>query len=525
MVATPSAAPLAAQSDSIKPDSIKLDSIKPDSIEPMTAPTARQYLPHPATISPNQNLMPLTARVNDHDHLEVGGCDVKSLVERYGSPLYVLDEATLRATCQQYRDSFTQYYAGPSQVIYASKAWNCLAVCAIVASEGLGIDVVSGGELYTALQAGFDPSKIYMHGNNKSREELAFAREVGITIVIDNWLELQTLKELCDQAAAQAPKPMVTPGDTRNPEDDFNNRQDDKNGQNEKVKVMIRLTPGIECHTHEYIRTGHLDSKFGFDPQQMPQLFSALAQSSQLECVGLHAHIGSQIFELQPHQDLGGVMVQAYVDAQAAGLPVSQINIGGGLGIRYTEQDDPPSIAAWVQQVSASLQAACKAKGLTELPLVIAEPGRSLIGTACVTAYTIGSQKTVPGIRTYVTVDGGMSDNPRPITYQSKYRALLASQMSAPMDQIVTIAGKHCESGDVLIHDALLPKVKSGDILVVPDTGAYNYSMASNYNRLGRPAAVLVAEGNADLILKRETYEDLVRSDVLPSRLERLGPT
>ncbi len=498
MVATPSAAPLAAQKNSTEPTG-DLGNLPGDVIG---APTAKQYLPDPATISPNQNLMPLTARVNDHDHLEVGGCDVKDLVERYGSPLYVLDEATLRATCQQYRDAFAQYYAGPSQVIYASKAWNCLAVCAIVASEGLGIDVVSGGELYTALQAGFDPRKIYMHGNNKSREELAFAREVGITIVIDNWLELQTLKELCDQAAASAASSSTT------------------HAAINKVKVMLRITPGIECHTHEYIRTGHLDSKFGFDPQQLPQLFAALAESPQLECVGLHAHIGSQIFELQPHQDLGGVLIQAYVDARAAGLPISQVNVGGGLGIRYTEQDDPPSITAWVQQVCASIQSACQAKGITDLPLVIAEPGRSLVGTACVTAYTVGSQKTVPGIRTYITVDGGMSDNPRPITYQSKYRAMLANRMGDPMDQVVTIAGKHCESGDVLIHDAQLPPAQTGDILVVPDTGAYNYSMASNYNRLGRPAAVLVGEGNADLILKRETYEDLLRSDVLPSRLQ-----
>jgi diaminopimelate decarboxylase len=288
------------------------------------------------------------------------------------------------------------------------------------------------------------------------------------------------------------------------------------------IPILVRLTPGIECHTHEYIRTGHLDSKFGFDPNQVVDVFQFIRQQPALHCLGLHAHIGSQIFELQPHQDLAEVMVQWFSTAAQHGLPVQELNIGGGLGIRYTESDDPPSIDAWVKVVSESVMAACQSQGVP-LPKLLSEPGRSIVGSACVTAYTIGSQKTVPEIRAYISVDGGMSDNPRPITYQSRYRAVVANRLSAPLTETVTIAGKHCESGDILIQEASLPVVQRGDILVVMDTGAYNYSMSSNYNRLPRPAAVLVKEGEANLILKRETYEDLLRQDVLPERLSSLS--
>ncbi|MEH1969269.1 MULTISPECIES: diaminopimelate decarboxylase [unclassified Nostoc] len=450
-----------------------------------------QYLPQKrdtsANPSPNQELLPLTARVHNHDLLEIGGCDVTTLVEQFGSPLYILDEETLRSACQQYRDAFKQYYKGESQVLYASKAWNCLAVCAIAASEGLGIDVVSGGELYTALQAGVSPNKIYLHGNNKSREELILAIESGVTIVADNWYELRTLVEIAQPA--------------------------------QQIRIMLRLTPGIECHTHEYIRTGHLDSKFGFDPNDLDEVFTFVSQQSALNCVGVHAHIGSQIFERQPHQDLAAVMVQWLRDAAKYGLNITELNVGGGLGIKYTESDDPPSIEEWVKAICEVIQEACAAENLP-LPKLLSEPGRSLIATACVTAYTIGSSKVIPEIRTYVAIDGGMSDNPRPITYQSVYRAVIANKMSSLLTQTVTIAGKHCESGDILIKNALLPKTETGDILVVMGTGAYNYSMASNYNRLPRPAAVVVANGEANLILQRETYQDLIRQDRLPERLK-----
>jgi diaminopimelate decarboxylase len=451
-----------------------------------------QYLPQrqiaQANVSPNQALLPLTAKVNHHDCLEIGGCDIKTLVQQFGSPLYILDEATLRAACQQYRETFKQYYPGESQVLYASKAWNCLAIAAIVDSEGLGIDVVSGGELYTALSAGMSPSKIYLHGNNKSREELVLAINSGCTIVVDNWHELHTLVDL----GANFPT----------------------------IRIMLRLTPGIECHTHEYIRTGHLDSKFGFDPNDLDEVFAFVSKQPGLNCVGLHAHIGSQIFERQPHRDLAAVMVQWLRDAAKFGLEVSELNVGGGLGIKYTESDDPPSIEEWSKAICEVVQTACASENLP-LPKLLCEPGRSLIATACVTAYTIGSTKVIPEIRTYVAIDGGMSDNPRPITYQSVYRSVVANKMSAPLTETVTLAGKHCESGDILIKNAQLPKTEPGDILVVMGTGAYNYSMASNYNRLPRPAAVLVANGEANLILQRETYQDLIRQDCLPERLKK----
>jgi diaminopimelate decarboxylase len=444
------------------------------------------------SLSPNQQLLPLTAIVNSNDHLEIGGCDVVDLVSQYGSPLYILDEVSLRTACQQYRDAFAKHYQGQAQVLYASKAWSCLAVCAIVSSEGLGIDVVSAGEILTALRAGVSPSLIYFHGNNKSADELSYALESGCTIVVDNWHELKTLAHLAKEQSLEV---------------SFN-----------APRIMLRLTPGIECHTHEYIQTGHIDSKFGFDPNEIEAVFAFVAQSS-LNCIGIHAHIGSQIFELQPHQDIGGVMVQWFkLAGDKYGLKFSELNIGGGLGIRYVESDDPPSIEEWIKTVSAGVTDAFVTAGLA-LPKLLCEPGRSLVGSTCVTAYTIGGSKTVPDIRTYITVDGGMSDNPRPITYQSKYRAVVANHMSASLSQTVTIAGKHCESGDILIKDIQLPETNAGDILVVFGTGAYNYSMASNYNRLPKPAAVVVGTGESSLIIKRETREDLLRQDCLPERL------
>ncbi|MGD1899943.1 MAG: diaminopimelate decarboxylase [Phormidesmis sp.] len=441
-----------------------------------------------ADTSPNQSLLPLSAAVNDQDHLVIGGCDVVDLIQEFGSPLYILDEQTLRTACQQYKQSFEQHYPGESLIVYASKAWNCLAVCAIATQEGIAIDVVSGGELQTAMAAGATGKMLYFHGNNKSAEELQLGLEADARIVVDNWHELKTLNQLAQAAGKTA-------------------------------TILIRLTPGIECHTHEYIQTGHIDSKFGFDPDQLDDVFDFIAKKTDsVNCIGLHAHIGSQIFELQPHHDLAEVMMRWFQTASQYGISIQEIDIGGGLGIRYTESDAPPSIDQWAKTVCDSMVQACEAKDIP-LPKLLCEPGRSMIGSACVTAYTVGGQKTVPGIRTYVSVDGGMSDNPRPITYESVYRVLAASKMSAPLSETVTLAGKHCESGDVVIHNASLPTLESGEIVVVPATGAYNYSMSSNYNRVPRPAAVIVKAGQADLILRRETYEDLVRHDCLPDSL------
>lgn len=442
-------------------------------------------------LATNQQLLPLTAFTNSHGHLEIGGCDVVDLVHCFGSPLYIVDETTFRTACQQYHHTLKQQYPGESLVLFASKAWNCLATCALAHSEGLGIDVVSGGELYTALEAGVPATAIYFHGNNKSPDELLFALEVGCTLVADNWLELERLADYGQTLGGTPPR------------------------------IMLRITPGIECHTHEYIRTGHLDNKFGFDPQQLPQLFDFALKHPQLNWVGFHAHIGSQIFELQPHQDLTEVLADWLLAAQQVGLPMQELNVGGGLGIRYTATDQPPAIATWVEQIAKNITAACQRRNLP-LPKLLCEPGRSLIGPATVTAYTVGGRKEIPDIRTYVAVDGGMSDNPRPITYQADYTAVVGNRMTDSLAEVVTIAGKHCESGDILLKDVELPSLHPEDILVVLATGAYNASMASNYNRVPRPAAVLVQGGEANLILIRETYRDLIRQDVLPSRL---GPT
>ena len=446
-------------------------------------PFERDRDPH----SPNRNLTPLTTALDSEGRLVVGGCLLSDLARDYGTPLYVLDEATLRGTCRAYREALAEHYPGHALAIYASKANSSLAITALVASEGLGLDAVSAGELLTALQGGMPAERIVLHGNNKSREELALAAEQGVTVVADNWRDLELL-------AALAPDLQRT------------------------VQLMLRFTPGIECHTHEYIRTGHLDSKFGFDPDQLEAVLQHLATCSWAQLTGLHAHIGSQIFELQPHRDLAGVMADALALARSLGHPVVDLNVGGGLGIRYTTSDDPPSISEWVRTVAEAVAAACQERGL-ELPRLLCEPGRSLVASGGVTLYEVGSRKDIPGIRTYLSVDGGMSDNPRPITYQSQYTAVLADRPTAEATETVTVAGKHCESGDVLLKDLALPPAGSGDVLAVFATGAYNASMSSNYNRIPRPAAVLVHDGVADLVQRREQPEDLLRYDVLPTRL------
>jgi len=443
--------------------------------------------------SPNRNLAPVSAEVDAEQQLWVGGCRLADLAAHYGTPLYVLDETTLRAGCRAYRHALTRHYPGESLVLYASKAHSSLAMAALMASEKLGLDAVSSGELLTALAGGVNPRNIVLHGNNKSGGELELALEHGVTVVLDNWWELDLLERLCGQ-------------------------------REQRVRLLIRFTPGIECHTHEYIRTGHLDSKFGFDLEELDAVLQRLALAPWAEVAGLHAHIGSQIFELQPHGDLAAVMVKALGRARALGHRARDLNVGGGLGVRYVASDDPPAIAAWVQTVSAAVVAACRQQDHQPLPRLLCEPGRSLVATAGVTLYRVGSRKEIPGVRTYVAVDGGMSDNPRPITYQSRYTACLPQRCRAAATETVTVAGKHCESGDVLLHHVPLPPVASGDLLAVFATGAYNASMASNYNRIPRPAAVLVHGGQARLVQRRETNQDLLHWDVLPEHLDQSGP-
>ena len=452
---------------------------------PSVAVALRPYEAGRDSASPNRNLTPVTTGLDPEGRLVVGGCLLSDLARRYGTPLYVLDEATLRGTAQAYRHALASHYPGAALALYASKANSSLAITAVVADEGLGLDAVSAGELLTAVQGGMPPERIVFHGNNKSAEELRLAVELGVTVVADNWLDLEQLEAL------QLSQP---------------------------VRLMLRFTPGIECHTHEYIRTGHLDSKFGFDPDQLEAVLQHLKGCAWAQVSGLHAHIGSQIFELQPHRDLAAVMADALKLARDLGHPVSDLNVGGGLGIRYVESDDPPSIEAWVRTVAEAVAAACQERGL-DLPRLLCEPGRSLVATAGVTLYSVGSRKQIPGIRTYLSVDGGMSDNPRPITYQSRYTALLADRPNAPASETVTVAGKHCESGDVLLKDVALPPAVPGDVLVVFATGAYNASMGSNYNRIPRPAAVLVNGGIAELVQRREQPEELLRYDIVPARL------
>jgi diaminopimelate decarboxylase len=440
--------------------------------------------------SPNRNLAPITTRLDQRGRLVVGGCLLSDLAQRFGTPLYVLDEDTVRAACRAYRDALAAAYPGPSLALYASKANSSVAITALVASEGLGLDAVSAGELLTALKGGMPAERMVLHGNNKSVDEIRLAVEHGVTVVVDNWLDLEHLSAI----APSRPTP---------------------------TRLLVRFTPGIECHTHDYIRTGHLDSKFGFDPDQLETVLRHLSGCPWAWVDGLHAHIGSQIFELDPHRDLAGVLADALVMARSMGHPCRDLNVGGGLGIRYVPSDDPPTIQEWVAAVAEAVTQACDARHL-ERPRLLCEPGRSLIGTAGLTLYTVGSRKVIPGVRTYLAVDGGMSDNPRPITYNSLYTAVMADhpkpQPGDPQESL-TLAGKHCESGDVLLHDLRLPTTRAGDLLVVFGTGAYNASMGSNYNRIPRPATVLVKDGLAELVQRREEPEDLLRYDLLPSRL------
>tara|TARA_Y100001968_G_scaffold238731_1_gene222147 strand:+ start:1187 stop:2569 length:1383 start_codon:yes stop_codon:yes gene_type:complete len=436
--------------------------------------------------SPNKNIFPITAEIDEKGLLFVGGCQLSDLAKRYGTPLYVLDEASIRASCQGYMQALKKHYPGDSLPLYASKANSSLAMSSLIASEGFGLDAVSEGELITALKGGVSSDRIVLHGNNKSARELQIAYENAVTIVIDNYHDIELLDNI------------IKPGMP-------------------SANLMLRLTPGIECHTHEYIKTGHLDSKFGFDPDQLEIVLKELKKFKWAKLNGLHAHIGSQIFELVPHKDLVNVLIDAMSLAREIGHQIKDLNVGGGLGVRYTSSDNPPSIEMWIKVISQEIQKACRLKNF-ELPRLLCEPGRSLVSSAGVTLYRVGSNKNIPGLRKYISVDGGMSDNPRPITYQSLYTACLVDRPLERNCEKVTIAGKHCESGDILLKDFSIPIPLSGEILGVFGTGAYNFSMSSNYNRIPRPATIIVNSRNSELVQRREMPEDLLRFDVLPDR-------
>jgi len=426
---------------------------------------------------------PITAKINNKGHFEIGGCDCVDIASEFATPVYVLCEVSVRGKCREYRTAFKDRYPN-SLVIYASKALCNISLLKIIQDEGLGVDVSSFGELYTAKKAGVDLANVYMHGNNKPRKELEDAIDLNVgAIVVDNFAELETIGEITSKLKKQ-------------------------------VKILFRVNPGIEAHTHEFIQTGQTDSKFGIAKEDILKAVLLALKLEYVDFAGLHAHIGSQIFDVNPF--LAEIDVLADLARQInneLNYKVKEINIGGGLGIDYSGSDNVPSIDFFANKIVSHFKEKCADAEIGE-PKLILEPGRSIIGVAGVTLYTVGNVKDIPGIRKYVSVDGGMADNPRPILYGAKYEATIANKASLPKNDKVTIVGRFCESGDKLLVDYELQKAEKGDVLAVLCTGAYNYSMASNYNRVGRPAMILVNNGNAKLIVKRETHEDLAQNDV-----------
>ncbi len=425
--------------------------------------------------------------VNSQGHLTIGGRDTLELAETYGTPLYVMDEGEIRRACRSYRRSIEKYYDGKGMAAYASKAFCCKALYRILEEEGMGADVVSAGELYTAQAAGFPAEKLIFHGNNKTVEELSMALEYGVgRIVVDNLTELHTLDAL---ACATGKHPGV----------------------------LLRIKPGIDAHTHEFIRTGQIDSKFGFalETGEAMEAAKAAAASRSLRFLGLHCHIGSQIFDIHPFVLAAQVMIGFMAQIKAeAGVELRELNLGGGFGIKYIPENDPVEYDRYMQQVSAAVAESCAQTGLAT-PFIIIEPGRSVVGSAGITLYQVGEVKKIPGIRTYVSVDGGMCDNPRYALYKSDYCFVAAGKAGQPKTCTVTVAGKCCETGDLLGENVALQQVQPGDILAVLATGAYNYSMASNYNRNPKPPVVLIGEDGKDrLIVRRETMDDLVKNDL-----------
>ncbi len=432
-----------------------------------------------------------TQQINEQGHLTIGGVDTTELAKDYGTPLFVYDTALIRKRARGFIDTFEKLGV-TAQVAYASKAFACVAAYQLAAQENLSLDVVSGGELFTAIKSGFPAERIHFHGNNKSiaELELAFDTKIGC-IVVDNFYEIAILKEIAQN-------------------------------KNQKMNVLLRVTPGVEAHTHDFITTGQADSKFGFDLNngQADEAFKQVVNHEFINLLGLHCHIGSQIFETEGFSLAAGkVMQKMGAWKEQHGFEATVLNLGGGFGIRYTEEDKPLEPHEYVADMIKAAQAESVKLGLT-MPEIWIEPGRSLVGDAGTSLYTIGSQKTVPGVREYIAVDGGMSDNIRPALYDAKYEAVIANKANDAKTSTYTVAGKLCESGDKLIIDASLQKAETGDILAMFCTGAYGYSMASNYNRVPRPAVVFVENGEHQLAIQRESYEDLIIND-LPLTLKK----
>lgn len=424
--------------------------------------------------------------VNEKNHLVIGKSDAVELAQEYGTPLYVMDEDLIRENCRIYKNAMDKYYDGKGLVLYANKAFCSLFTCRLVKEEGLGMDVVSGGEIYTAVKAGFPMEKVCFHGNNKTKDELILAVENNVGhIIVDNIYELNLLNEIAKE------KGIVQ-------------------------KIMFRIKPGIDAHTHSFVQTGQIDSKFGvaLENGEAFEIIEKASKMSNVKVTGVHCHIGSQIFDIEPFCKAAEVMMNFVGDLKdKLGLEIDELNLGGGYGIKYTEDEDPIEYDKYIQNVSEVVKATAKARGV-KLPFIFMEPGRSIVASAGVTLYTVGGRKDIKNVRTYISVDGGMCDNPRYIMYESAYEAVIANKANNEKCEKVTIAGKCCESGDILLKDAMMPKIEVGDTLAVLATGAYNYSMSSNYNRITKPAVVAVSGGKSKIVVKRETYEDLIRNDI-----------
>jgi diaminopimelate decarboxylase len=437
--------------------------------------------------SPNQSIMPSSATINEQNHLCLGGIDTSKLVEEFGSPLWVMCEDSIMQSAAAVKEGLQAY---PQALpCYAGKAFLCLAMVKLIEQAGFGLDVVSDGELFTALQANFPPERIFFHGNNKSARELAMALQSGVKIVVDSMSELEALIAL-----AQA--------------------------EQKNVDILLRIIPGIELDTHDHIKTGHDTSKFGIPLEQLDSAIGKILENERVRLIGLHAHIGSQAMDLGPYLESVDLFADLYLDIQKKfNLTLPHLDVGGGLGIAYTPADKPLSMQHWARVVSERVKASFTSRSL-QLPELSVEPGRAIVGSAGVTLYSTGHLKQLPGGTNYLAVDGGMADNPRPITYQAQYTAAVANRMKPEAEsKSWSIVGRYCESGDIIVEEAKLD-ARDGDLIAIFATGAYNYSMSSNYNRTGRPACVLVKNGQAEVIIERETCTDLVSHDRIPTWLK-----
>lgn len=424
--------------------------------------------------------------INEKGRLTIGGCDTVETAQKFGTPAYVFDEAEIRKNCRDFTGSIKENYGGNGMVLYASKAFCCKEMCRICDEEGMGLDVVSGGELFTALSVNFPPEKIYFHGNNKTPEELtqAVAGNVG-RIVVDNIFELETLNKIARDSG-------------------------------KIVEILFRIKPGIDAHTHDFVKTGQIDSKFGFalETGEAMQAVQKALTMSNLKLVGIHCHIGSQIFDIDPFELAARVMLDFMAQVKAeTGHELDVLNLGGGFGIKYLQTDRPRPFGDYMKKVSVIVKEYSAELGL-KMPFIIIEPGRSIVGAAGITLYTVGAVKKIPDVRTYISVDGGMGDNPRYILYQAHYEVICANKANEPRECTATIAGKCCESGDLIQEWTSVQRVEPGDTLAVLSTGAYNYSMASNYNRICRPPVIFVKDGEARVVVNRETYGDITHNDV-----------